>query len=334
MRSYLDSKPFIALVNRLRLICTMVSFKAAALAAFAATAAAQTRFTFTSGGLELVGYHWSPSSSSPAPCVVIAHGLGGLQTSYLQPYAERFSAVGYNAITFDYRYWGQSAGTPRNIIDVNLQQADYEAAIAAAKTLPGVDSSRIAIWGTSLSGGHVLSLGPKRPDLVAVIAQVPHVNGLATVGQLPPASLPGLIAAGLKDAGRAAANSSRYYIPLANRTGEFGALTQPGAYEGYEFIQPNPPPPGNVFPASFVLQLPSYSPDTTAANSKVPTWIGNGLTDNIVSPNATSDLIKRFPNVTVEIFPDGGHFDEYPTKPYYEQNILSQIAFLQKVVPL
>jgi pimeloyl-ACP methyl ester carboxylesterase len=314
----------------------MVGIKTLSALALAISAAvAQQRITFTSSGTKIVGYHWSPSDvSTPAPVVIIAHGLGGLQTSRLQPYAERFSAAGYHAITFDYRYWGQSSGFPRNIIDVKSQQEDYTAAAAYVGNLTGVDASRVVLWGTSLSGGHVLELGARLPQLAAVIAQVPHVNGLATVSQLPPDSLPGLIATGLSDSGRSLVNSTPLYIPTANRTGQFGALTQAGAFEGYQFIQPNPPAPGNVFPARFVLQLPGFSPDTTAANSNHPTFIGIGLTDNVVSPNATLALARKFKTATVYNYTEAGHFDVYPTKPYFEQTVTEQVAFLKANVPV
>lgn len=125
---------------------------------------------------------------------------------------------------------------PRNLIDVKRQQEDYEAAFAAAKTFPGVDGDRLVVWGTSLSGGHALELGARHPELAGVIVQAPHVNGTATVSQLPPLSLPGLTAAGIDDARRATLGQPPLYITLTNRTGKFGALTQPGAYEGYQFV--------------------------------------------------------------------------------------------------
>jgi pimeloyl-ACP methyl ester carboxylesterase len=314
----------------------MVGIKTLSALALAISAAvAQERFTLKSSGTQIVGYHWAPSDTTTLnPIVIIAHGLGGLQTSRLQPYAERFSAAGYHAVTFDYRYWGQSAGYPRNIIDVKSQQDDYTAVANFAGNLTGVDPTRVILWGTSLSGGHVLELGVKLRTAVAVIAQVPHVNGLATVGMLPPDSLPGLVSAGLQDSGRSLTNSTPLYVPTANRTGEFGALTQAGAYEGYQFIQPNPPAPGNVFPARFVLQLPTFSPDTTAPNSKLPTFLGVGLTDNVVSPNATLAMARRFKTASVYNYTEAGHFDVYPTKPYFETTMAQQIAFLQSNVPI
>ena len=197
-----------------------------------------TKVTFLSSNTPIVGYHYAPSTtpSSPAPVVIIAHGLGGLQTSRIQPFAAHFATLGYHALTFDYRHWGFSSGTPRNIIDVGSQQSDYQAAAAFAATLPSVDANRTVLWGTSLSGGHVLQLAgqQKIPGQVLIIAQCPHVNGPYTVSQLPPASLPGLIAAGVADDTGAGLDlllplADPLYIPLANRTGQFGALTQPDA---------------------------------------------------------------------------------------------------------
>lgn len=297
---------------------------------------ARDRVTFTSNGTQIVGYHYAPSSQpKPAvPGIVIAHGLGGLQSSRLQPYAERFAAAGYHALHFDYRYWGESSGQPRNIIDAPSQQDDYEAAIAHLQTTLGVDPTRIVIWGTSLSGGHVLQLAPRRPDLAAVIAQVPHVNGFATTSRLPPADIPSKVAAGIDDATRAGLGQDPLYIPTANLTHTFGALTQAGALEGYQFIQPNPPSPGNVFPARFVLQLPFFSPDQTAAESRLPTYIAVGLVDNIVSPKATLDLAARMENITLVKFPMAGHFDAYPGRSAYEENVGGMVRFLERNVPI
>ena len=48
-----------------------------------------------------------------------------------------------------------------------------------ARTLPGVDPARVAIWGFSLSGGHVFRVAARNPQLAAAIAQTPHADGPA-----------------------------------------------------------------------------------------------------------------------------------------------------------
>lgn len=50
---------------------------------------------------------------------------------------------------FDYGSWGQSAGKPRNIVDLPGQRDDYKAAVKYVGTLPGVDPNNIIIWGSS-----------------------------------------------------------------------------------------------------------------------------------------------------------------------------------------
>ncbi len=281
----------------LRTAFTSAALAGATFLAGASPAAAieRQRVTFPSSGTQIVGYHYSPDQTTrKTPLVVIAHGLGGLQTSRLQPFAERFAAAGYHALTFDYRNWGESAGTPRNLLDAGRQQDDYRAAVAAAAQLPGVDAQRVVLWGTSLSGGHVLTLGAAMPKLAGVIAQAPHVNGFATVSALPLGTLPGLTAAGLDDAARAALGRPPRYVALAGRSGQFAALTQAGAAEGYAFVQPTSPAPGNVMTARFVLQLPFYSPDATAAKSTVPTFIGVADQDNVTPPKPAIALASAW----------------------------------------
>jgi dienelactone hydrolase len=65
------------------------------------------------------------------------------------------------------------------------QLADWQAAISFARSLPGVDPTRLASWGCSLSGGHVLSVAARDLDLAATITQTPNADAsLAAHGPL------------------------------------------------------------------------------------------------------------------------------------------------------
>jgi len=109
------------------------------------------------------------------PCVVMAHGLAAVKEMRLDAYAERFAAAGMFVFVFDYRGFGSSEGEPRQLLDIDAQHADWEAAVAYARTRPLVDGTRIVLWGSSLSGGHVLHLA-QRVNAAVVIAQVPHTD--------------------------------------------------------------------------------------------------------------------------------------------------------------
>ena len=66
-------------------------------------------------------------------------------------------------LAFDYRRLGESGGQPRQVVRIGDQLADWQAAIAFARTLPGVDPAKVAIWGFSLSGGHIFHVGGAQP---------------------------------------------------------------------------------------------------------------------------------------------------------------------------
>jgi uncharacterized protein len=137
--------------------------------------------SFRSDGVACSAWHFHGSSdgSGGRPVVVMGHGFGGTKDAGLQPFAERISAAGIDVLAFDYRGFGASDGAPRQSISIKRQIRDYHAAVDAAKALPGVDGGRVAIWGTSLSGGQVIEVAAARADVAAVIAMTPLTSGLA-----------------------------------------------------------------------------------------------------------------------------------------------------------
>src|ERR1700744_1345631 len=100
---------------------------------------------FNSGSDRISAWLYRPTGNGDAPRVVRAPGLGAVRTMRLDAYAERFSAAGYACLVFDYRNFGDSEGEPRQLLDVDMQLADWAAAVAYARTLDGVDADRIAL---------------------------------------------------------------------------------------------------------------------------------------------------------------------------------------------
>src|SRR5687767_822978 len=135
------------------------------------------RVEFPSGEEVCVGYLYPPAvASAPGCCVIMAHGFGGTQECSLARSAADFAAAGFTVLSFDYRFFGESGGAPRQVIDIRAQHADWHAAVAFARALPGVRPDRIAIWGSSLGGGHVLMVGQQDPSIAAVVAQIPFIR--------------------------------------------------------------------------------------------------------------------------------------------------------------
>lgn len=138
----------------------------------------RTRVTFISGGIVCVGYLYpARDMSKPSACAILGHGFGGTQEGSIAATAADFSDAGISAFTFDYRNFGESAGEPRQVININDQLEDWRNAIAYVRSLPEIDSNAIALWGSSLAGGHVIAVAAEDPQLAAVVSQIPFTFG-------------------------------------------------------------------------------------------------------------------------------------------------------------
>lgn len=92
-------------------------------------------------------------------------------------FAEVFAQEGFAALIFDYRGFGGSSGEPRQHIDPWRQIEDYRNALSYLESRDEVDSERLAAWGISYSGGHVLILGAIDSRVRAVCSIVPVIDG-------------------------------------------------------------------------------------------------------------------------------------------------------------
>ena len=132
--------------------------------------------TFLAGSDSCAAWLYAPpAGASPAPTVVIAHGLSGTRRDRLGAFAERFGAAGFAALVFDHRGFGDSGGEP-DLFDPARQLEDWRAAIAFARSLPEVDPDRVATFGSSMGGGNALAAAAADPRIAAAISQVPFLD--------------------------------------------------------------------------------------------------------------------------------------------------------------
>ncbi|RBI58579.1 acetylxylan esterase [halophilic archaeon] len=140
---------------------------------------------FEAEGDTLRGWLYTPDDADePVPTIVMAHGFSAVKEMYLDKYAEVFSDAGLGALVFDNRNFGESEGEPRYEIDPWQQVRDYRHAITYAITRDEVDDDRIGIWGSSYSGGHVLTVAAFENRVDAVVSQVPVTDGYHNVRRL------------------------------------------------------------------------------------------------------------------------------------------------------
>ena len=124
-------------------------------------------------GTILRGWLYVPEGVGRRPGVVMAHGFSATKEMALDRFAEVFCAAGLVVLVYDHRNLGSSDGLPRQQINPWAQARDYRHAIGWLAARPEVDPGRIAIWGSSFSGAHVLAVGAIDPRIRAVVANVP-----------------------------------------------------------------------------------------------------------------------------------------------------------------
>jgi len=154
-----------------------------------------------SDGTKLAGDLFWPDGwdgTTKLPAIVLCHGWGGTKSHLNRVYAPAFAAQGYLVLTFDYRGWGESDGRlvavgeipepgPDGTVMVKAREirdlvspweriTDIRAAISWLELEPGVDTSRIGLWGTSFGGGNVVAIAALDHRVACVASQVGDVN--------------------------------------------------------------------------------------------------------------------------------------------------------------
>lgn len=284
--------------------------------------------SFASEGTTCAGTHHVASVEGPRPCVVLGHGFAMTRGARLERYAARFAAAGLDALTFDYRTFGGSAGEPRQWMDVRRQLADWRAAVAHARSLPGVDRSRIALWGTSFSGGHVVAVAASDPALDAVVSQIPFsgLGGGPRKTPKQPLHLARVIGAALLDAAAAALGRHPHYLPVLAPPGQLGAFDRPGAAEQVAALVNGDLTWENRFTPRVLLALARYHPFARGARVRCPVLLVLCDPDEVTPAAPTLRRAGVIPSLTVEHH-DCAHFEIYQGE-HFERCVKSQIAFL------
>lgn len=128
-------------------------------------------------GTLLRGWLYTPDDrTGRSPGVVMAHGFSATKEMALDRFAEVFCSEGLAVLVYDHRNLGASDGEPRQEINPWAQARDYRFALGWLAARPEVDAARLALWGSSFSGAHVLAVGASDPRVRAVVANVPFAG--------------------------------------------------------------------------------------------------------------------------------------------------------------
>jgi pimeloyl-ACP methyl ester carboxylesterase len=285
---------------------------------------------FPSGDTTIAALHYPGTTGA---CVVMAGGTGVTKEPATDPFAPRLQAAGFSVLAFDFRRLGASGGTPRQVVGVGNQVADYRAALAFAATLPEVDPRRIAVWGFSLAGGHVLRIAARQPGLAAAIAQAPLADGPAIAINAMRAMTPG---AALRLQLHAAADLLRrrllrrapVVVPLAGPRGTVASLTTPDGARGPQALDPDGRYPDwdQTVAAASALRAAFYRPGRGAARIACPVLVVAYDEDQSVLTAPSVRAAGRAPRGELVRLP-GDHYAAFGEA--HEATLDAEIAFLR-----
>ncbi|WP_156525960.1 alpha/beta hydrolase [Mycobacterium adipatum] len=262
-------------------------------------------------GEDLAVYLYRPDSPDrDTACIVMAHGFSGTRDDGLPAYADEFCAAGHTVALFDYRGFGASTGEPRQVIDIAAQHADYRAVVQWARTLDGVDPTRIALWGSSFSGGHVLAVAAEDPSIAAVVSQAPFTDALPTLAEVPVRNSARLTVAALRDQLRAWRGRPPLLVPAVGPPGSLAAMTAPDAEPGFRAIVGPESRWRNEFAARLMLKFPFYRPGRKTARLSMPLLVCVCDEDTTAPPGSTVAAAQRAPLGELRHYPYG-HFAIY-----------------------
>ena len=264
------------------------------------------------------------------PLIVMGHGFGTEWTFGTAETIADFTGAGFAVFTFDYRHYGESAGEPRHLLSVQKQLDDWRAVLAYVRGDDRIDDGRLAIWGSSLGGGHALSIAAEDHLVAAVAVQVPHCNAMDSMKRIPLAALLVTTAHALGDA-FIGLFGGEHAIPILNDPGKTGAMTFAGwKREGLRLV-PEASSWKNQIPARSMLSVVRYSPEKGVHRIRCPVCVHYGLKDVGVPPRSVERTFKRIRDAEVHPF-DGDHFDVYFGA--RRQDVTEvQIAFLRAKMP-
>jgi fermentation-respiration switch protein FrsA (DUF1100 family) len=284
--------------------------------------------TFSSGRTDCAAWLYRPDGEGPVPLVVMAHGFSATREQRLDAYAERFCAAGIGALLFDYRYFGASGGLPRQLLDVPSQHADYRAAIAYARQLDWVDPDRIALFGSSFSGGHVLSVAAGDPRIAAVVSQGLYADSLPSVPKLGWLNIAKATVAGLRDEVRNLRGQDPFYVPAVGAEGTFALISSPDALAGFRRIDPPGSTWENRVAGRIGIRIAVYRPGRAARRIACPVLFCVCEHDLICPAGPTLKYAATAPRGEIAQYPIG-HFDIYVADGF-ERAVADQTAFLAR----
>ena len=199
-----------------------------------------------------------------------------------------------------------------------------------ARTIDWVDPDRVALFGSSFSGGHVIAVGAGDPRIAAVVSQCPLTDGLASLPAIGVKNIARATVVGVRDQLSALAGRPPHYIPAVGPPGSFAVMSTPDSQPGFAALTPTETGWVNQVAGRIALRVSLYRPGRAAAKVTCPILFCVCDRDSLAPANRTLKHAGAAPRGEVKRYPVG-HFEIYVGEPF-EQAVADQTEFLVRTL--
>lgn len=246
------------------------------------------------------------ADTHPAPAIILCHGFCGIQDILLPDFAEAFNAAGFTAITFDYRGFGASGGERGRLVP-EMQIEDILTVINWAGSLPETEN-RIALWGTSFGGCHVLGAAASHPSIKCVVSQLAFADGETIVsGTLSVEEKAAFITTLDKMADKKATTGKEMFVAITR------VLNDDESKAFFESNKADFPSMDIKIPFLTVRETLHYKPAVHARQVSCPVLVVVAGADKVNPPEQGIALFEAVAakEKKLHIEPDAKHYDMY-----------------------
>ncbi|KAJ3793874.1 alpha/beta-hydrolase [Lentinula aff. detonsa] len=280
---------------------------------------------------------YEPIGTGPFPVVVAGHGLTVVKDAGLATFGERWATdAGYASLIFDYRFFGESGGAPRNLVVYSKQLEDYRSVIDWARRQPEkFKNDKIVVMGSATSGINVANLALSDTGLAGAMAHSPVLDGTpryATLTALP--FNPRLMFWATIDLIRGKLGMSPTFVKAVGHPREFAFLNTPSSYPGFVamFDQGSMPflsAPNILTPRlAYELMGSAACPAARLKDIHCRMLIVSARDDDCIPIKIARDAAAMAPDKITYIELPCGHYDVMQGGQGFNENINAQIRFL------
>lgn len=137
--------------------------------------------------IKVAGNLFTPKAlnrSAKNSAIIVGHPMGAVKEQSANLYAQKLADQGFVTLSLDLSFWGESKGSPRNVVSPDIYAEDFSAAVDFLGAQPFVDRNRIGVLGICGSGSFAISAAKIDPRMKAIATVSMYDMGAANRGGL------------------------------------------------------------------------------------------------------------------------------------------------------